>query len=74
MRHHHPKLDWMNANSFQDRAAETDGKEVIPRRMANTNATTPVSGEFDLGSYSTNGINNFLKTNLLLRNIPLSIS
>jgi len=31
----------MKANSFQDKAAETDGKEVMPNRIANTKAKTP---------------------------------
>jgi hypothetical protein len=31
----------MKANSFQDKAAETDGKEVMPNRIAKTKAKTP---------------------------------
>jgi hypothetical protein len=42
IRHNHPRFDWMNANSFHDNEAETDGKEVIPSRIANRKATTPV--------------------------------
>jgi len=32
----------MNANSFQDKEPETEGSEVIPSKIANKNATTPV--------------------------------
>ena len=31
----------MKANSFQDKEAETEGKDVIPNKMAKTNDKTP---------------------------------
>ena len=31
----------MKANSFQESDADTEGNDVIPRRMAKTKATTP---------------------------------
>jgi hypothetical protein len=36
----------MKANSFHDKAAETDGKEVMPNRIANTKAKTPKQSLF----------------------------
>ena len=41
MRHNHPRLDCTKANSFQDRDADTEGSDVIPNKMATTNARTP---------------------------------
>ena len=41
MRQIQPKLDWMKANSFQDKEAETEGKDVMPNKMANTKDKTP---------------------------------
>jgi hypothetical protein len=41
IRQTHPRLDWMKANSFQDKAADTEGNDVMPNRMAKTNASTP---------------------------------
>jgi len=36
----------MKANSFQESEAETEGKDVIPNKIANTKATTPARQNF----------------------------
>jgi hypothetical protein len=41
MRQAQPRFDWMKANSFQEREADTDGSDVMPNKMAKTNARTP---------------------------------
>ena len=43
MRQIQPKFDWMKANSFHDNEAETEGRDVMPNKMAQTKAKTPKS-------------------------------
>ena len=67
MRQIHPKLDCMKANSFQESEAETEGKDVMPNKIAKTKAKTPAKQKFGLFKY--NRINKMTSVNWCHKNI-----